>query len=223
MLRLNEKFNSGKTDWWHPQYLEDDDLLFNDLIDWNEKAYNDLMRLDYLFFGCFDFRNPLLSVREKSEDRLNISKNIFRVTAIELGLPAKSLSYYLKDEIAGGIDHHSGYGHTHWLLAFNGLEKKLRPYDLKKSKSIIKEKLRKVSDGWGKNSIREYDYDSFLDRGVKYTAKTQKHDKIVFSGLEYSSDRFRHEVKKKSDYNLYSSSLEIAISKRVYERENFIL
>ena len=77
MLRLNEKFNSGKTDWWHPQYLEDDDLLFNDLIDWNEKAYNDLMRLDYLFFGCFDFRNPLLSVREKSEDRLNISKNIF--------------------------------------------------------------------------------------------------------------------------------------------------
>jgi hypothetical protein len=163
--------------------------------EYKKKTYSNLILLDYSVFGSFDFSYGDHRLPERSEDRIKISKNIFKVMGIELGgVKAKRLSYYLKDEIAGGIENASGTGHIHFLLSRNGLEE----FGVG---SIIK-KLKKVSRRYGRHSIKEYDYVNYCDRGIRYTLKTHKHQKLVYAGSEDYSNALRVEITRRKQLAL---------------------
>ena len=163
--------------------------------DYIKESYSNLILLDYSVFGSFDFAYCDHRLPERSEDRIKISKNIFKVMGMELGgVKAKRLAYYLKDEIAGGIGNDRGTGHIHFLLSRNGLEE----FGVE---TIIK-KLKKVSRRYGRHSIKEYDYVNYFDRGIRYTLKTHKHQKIVYSGKEDYSKGLRVEIIKRKQLAL---------------------
>jgi hypothetical protein len=163
--------------------------------EYKKKTYSNLILLDYSVFGSFDFSYGDHRLPERSQDRMKISKNIFKVMGMELGgVKSKRLAYYLKDEIAGGIENASGTGHIHFLLSRNGLEE----FGVG---SIIK-KLKKVSRRYGRHSIKEYDYVNFVDRGIRYTLKTHKHHKLVYSGSEDYSNALEGEITRRKQLAL---------------------
>jgi hypothetical protein len=176
-----------------------------ELREYEKQTYNDLILSDYSIFGSFDFRNPRHSLRERGRDRIKITKNFFKIMAIQLGLPSgRAVCYYLKDEVSGGIDYDEGRGHIHFLLSLIGFENLIKKYGRRNALIRVKTKLKKVSARYGIHKIKEYDYDVFGDRGIRYTLKTQKHQKIVYSGEEDYSKGLRVEIarRKKIFYNL---------------------
>lgn len=174
-----------------------------ELREYEKQTYNDLMLLDYSIFGSFDFRNPRHSYRERGRDRIKITKNFLKIMAIELGLPSERLLvYYIKDEISGGIDYDEGRGHIHFLLSLIGFENLIKKYGRRNALIRVKAKLKKVSKRYGIHKIKEYDYDVFGDRGIKYTLKTQKHQKIVYSGEEDYSKGLRLEITRRKELAL---------------------
>ena len=90
----------------------------NELEVYKNQTIDNLILPDYLSIGYFTFLDDRLREPTSSNDRLKISINYFKLLSQELSIPFRRLSFFLKDEIAGGINDINGNGHVHFLLSF---------------------------------------------------------------------------------------------------------
>jgi hypothetical protein len=203
-------------------YFETDELK-----DFKKCTVNDLMNLDYLSFGYFTFVNRRLQDPTASDQRLKIARSYFKILANEIGVPFRKLSFYLKDEIAGGIDDHNGKGHIHYLLSFSGIEKLIEEYkchtelkDYFTITSLIIKKFKKITSRYGLSKVSRYDYNKHDANGILYTAKTGKRkwnnfkncftEEILYSGFEHKSPALEKEIQSRKENFVGSTCLNYA-------------
>ena len=196
----------------------------NELELYRENTISNLILPDYLGMGYFTFLDDGLREPTKSEDRKLIAINYFKCLAMEIGIPFRKLSFFLKDEIAGGIDDISGNGHIHFLLSFFGLEKIITEYNFQNGlddyfyiTNTILKRLARISRAKGLSKVSRYNYLKHGRSGINYTAKVTKrkwhekrncfNDDIIFSGIDYYSRALEKEIDYRKQNNIFSTNL----------------
>ena len=191
---------------------------------YKNQTIDNLILPDYLSIGYFTFLDDRLREPTSSNDRLKISINYFKLLSQELSIPFRKLSFFLKDEIAGGINDINGNGHIHFLLSFFGLEKLITEYNFHNeitdyfriTNTIIK-KLKMISRAKGISKVSRYNYLKHGRSGINYTAKVSKrkwnekkncfNDDIIFSGIDYYSRGLEKEIDYRKQNNIFSTNL----------------